>query len=316
VEDLRQSFILTFSEPVNTMSFREALGLSPSFPYGLQWNSDESEVQIHPLENLTAGKDLELSVSAGLSDKAGNEMVSDFSSTWSVSEPLNLVLEELRVQSSAEVLTAGTDRQFSIEKDDTLQALFNRKVLADERSALIEAEPPVPFIITWSSDFLSCSLSFDEPLRYGEVVDLLILDKKYRLVCDGAGSIPLQIGDIRFTPDTETEPFSILELNTSLSAIDSETACLDVQLLHSPLSVIDKTSFIDAFNITSTVLDFEYTRLDVISVPFSGESCLQIGMRIHDTGFPGTARISIDENLCDSLSNGLSENFAMTVNQP
>jgi Bacterial Ig-like domain len=315
ISNVRQPVSYIFSESIDPMTFRDALDISPSLEYRIEWSEKDGAVQIHPLENFSEGEEYKFSVKTQLQDLAGNKLEQEHISHYKITSKDELILESLVLESSSAELEVNVINEY-LEKNDFLHGRFSRSPDSDESYGLVRIQPDVSFNIHWDVECIGFTLYFTEALEYGEIYDLYILDRKYTVMCNGEGSLPIKIEALSFCPEEGVEPQQILSLNESLSAYDSDTAILEFTLSHSPLGDINQSSFMSAFSAESSVLSFKFISLERKEGPLPGQSLIKIKLKITDTAFPGTVRFSLDNTLHDSLENSLNEAWAMTVNQP
>lgn len=310
----RDSVTYKFSEPVDTLSFTRAFSISPDLLYHSVWDSDCREVSIELLEDCRTDREYLYRISSELTDRSGNSLTAPSETLYNSPVIETLAVDELFLtRSGTPVEVSDISEALMVEKDDSLTVRFNRGLSSEERYGLVSILPGIDFDQDWDSLFGELSITFPEPLSYGEVYEIIILENSYFLICSGEGSIPLNVESVRFKPDGESG-FRELTLNSSLGAVDSDNAVLEIEISRSPLSDISMTSFLESFSISSGVLSINFRTVNINSE--EDRARVQILMDVSGTGLPGTVTLSLDENLRDSLNNRLAKDWALTVLQP
>ncbi|GHT92877.1 hypothetical protein FACS1894140_5530 [Spirochaetia bacterium] len=141
---------LVFSGPVDTNSFTEALRLSPSITYVLEWNKDNSIVRIVPVKPLTEGTRYTITVSTALMDLSRNRLVSTFNSTFVYGVDRSPPLFYLRWESPS--MTAGDlvpgVLNGHILSDSKIKIFFNKKVSIESLAGFIGISPSLSITVT------------------------------------------------------------------------------------------------------------------------------------------------------------------------
>jgi len=318
--DTRQEILLVFSEPPDEMSLRESLSLSPDLLFTLDWLGDS--VKIRPLQDYAPGKEIRVSLSVSLKDRAGNAMERDVDLLFRTAEPVTAGIESLILQSTGEDLT-GTGINRGIEKNDVITGSVNRPLSEEERVSFVSMTPDASYDLRWDSSFEDFTLSFED-LAWQGYYDLEILENLYLLIADGEGSRPPDPLSLSFSTGG-SDPPRILSLNCALGAQVSSEAYLDFLFLRSQYGEINAFSFMDALTIDSAVLSFDTTGCEFFDggmspppavLPGTGESLIRVHLEITDTGLPGIVTFSLADTLCDSLDNTMTAPWSLTVNQP
>lgn len=327
LRDKRSPLTLLFSESINPMSFRTSYNLSPEISMELSWNAVGRSVTLTPLEDYQDGEDYKLTLSTEITDLAENPLSAEEILLFRVSELADPVVTSLSIAATGAVLaTEATAVNSGLEKDLTILGELDRSLSFEERSALINLQPSASFEFSWDTDFDSFTLSFTDPLEYGCHYELSIGEEKYILLIDGANSIPLSVNRAVFCPDSAAAVpvMNELSLNSSLGASESENAFLDLYLGHSAAAVIDESSFMDAFSLSSSVLSFENRAMDIYDgsqtpapapLPGPDETIVRISLKITNLLLAGTVTISLDDTISDSCDNSLTEGWSLTVSQ-
>lgn len=315
VINLRQPISYIFSESIDPMTFREALDISPSLDFRMEWSARDSAVQIYPLEDFSRGENYKFSINTQMQDLAGNKVKQEHYSHYEIASKDELILESLVLESSSAELELNEINE-NLEKNDRIHGRFSRSPDTDEIYGLVRIQPDVSFNIQWDNESTEFTLIFTENLEYAEIYTIYILDQKYIVKCNGEGSLPITIESLSFCPEEGVAAQRILSLNSSLSAYDSDSASLEFTLSHSPSGDINQSSFMSAFSAESSVISFHFLSFEIKEAPLPGQSLIKIKMKITDTSFPGTVRFSLDNTLHDSLGNTPNEAWALTVNQP
>lgn len=313
ISDLLQVFTITFSEPIEEISFHDSLEIAPLFKYSLEWADEGRSVTVHPLEALKEDREYCMTISTDLQDKAGNSLKQEFKACYKTVEREKLSMDSLVLDGSAENLSPG---HITVEKDARLLGRLNRSADPDERYGLVTIKPETAFVLNWDLQYADFKLDFSENLEYGESYELRIMDQLYTLLCSGEESIPIAVEAVTFCAEDGVAAPREMALNQPLGAYDSDSAYLEFLLSHSPSGDINQTLFMKAFSIDSPVLSFNFISLELEDTAASGRSVIRVNMEVSDTGFPGTVRFSLEDSLSDNCDNYLDTNWSMTVNQP
>lgn len=148
-----------FSEAIDAVTFRDAMGLTPSIPG--DWSLDHADVTatFTPRESWRPGIAYRLDIAAGLTDSCGNRMGQDYST----------------------VFTAGLDAEppvlLAVDAVDRDGACMMSLVLDDPSDTMV-------------TDNHGVEATWDLRLRFSEPVVLRTLAT--RLVCDGGPALLLQ----------------------------------------------------------------------------------------------------------------------------
>ena len=326
--DKREPLTLIFSEALDQMSFRSSYSLTPDINMDLSWNAAGNRVTLNPLEDYQDGENYELTLPTDISDLADNPLETEEVLLFRVSELAEPVLTSLTVAATGAALeTEASGPNTGLEKDMEILGVLDRSLHYEERSALISFLPSVSYDLSWNADFDSFTLGFNDHLEYGRYYEMTIGDGTYILLIDGAESVPLSVSGTVFCPDSTAgvPVMTALTLNSSMAAVDSVNAFLDLYLSHAAGAVIDIASFMDAFSLKSSVLSFENRAMEIYDgsqspapspLPGADETVVRISLGITDTNLPGTVTISLDDSVTDSYGNSLTESWNLTVSQP
>ncbi len=324
---LRETVHISFSEPVDRLSFYQACRVSPALLMQYIWNDDDSQVTLSPLEDYRENCEYSITISTALMDKENNSLSRDREFLFYTNGKGDMELLSLEVDGSGTALLwEDSGINLGLEKDTILIGTCNRTLTPDEQEQVLEIKPAVDFHLEWQDAYSRFRLSFAEPLEYGGYYEITSDDKKLVILVDGPKSSPLSVERVVFCPDsTLPDPaFHTLVLNGLLNASDSLHGILDFYIEKSSLSEIDLTSFLDALSISSSVVDWDFQSVSIwdetdtpVPFPNPGEdlSVLRVRTGVSWSGLGGTVQIKIDSALKDTLENHLEESWSLTVSQ-
>jgi hypothetical protein len=167
---------LYFSEAVDPPSLEEALGISPAFPYALQWEADYREVLILPLGALDFGKRYTISVSTALRDRSRNSMILPFTGSFLMEGGRLLPrfdLEWRNAAGSGPLLAAAPNP--GIPPDAELYLRFDPEVATESLAGFVEVRPSLGINIKTEGDSHSgAAIRFTRRPAWGETYTLII----------------------------------------------------------------------------------------------------------------------------------------------
>jgi hypothetical protein len=167
---------LRFSEPVDSSSFEEALRISPSPAYVIQWEGDYREAVIRPVKPLDMGKRYTISVSTALRDQSRNGMLLPFTSSFflgndrSAPEP---GLEWLKADAGGPLLRDQPNA--GLPPDAEFVISFSRDLAIESLGAYIETRPSLGLSISPEGDSRSrARISLARRPAWGESYTLIV----------------------------------------------------------------------------------------------------------------------------------------------
>jgi len=327
IDQVRQAVVIVFSESVSQESFYRSFSLSPELQGSYQWNADSTQVCFVPREDYKPGEEYRVRIGTELEDLSGNKLAEDCFFCFTLGaleqqEILGCTTEDGRLtllDLEASILNTG------IEKDDAFRIELRQPVEAAQRSSLISLSPAVSQELTWSEEFRCCRLGFSEPLVYGRVYELKVLENTYRFRIDGPRSLPPQVEGLTYCPDASLGVFQPLTLNCLLAVEPGAVACFDFAIRHAPAAEIDRGAFLTALSISvenaCLAIDQLSVQLSPVSPPpdpGAGEdTCIFRLTCILSPGLnpSGTVTFSLSTALRDSFGNHLSQPFTLMVNR-
>jgi hypothetical protein len=346
---------LCFSEAIDPLSFEEALRISPSFPYVIQWKADYQELSIRPLKPLAFGKRYTISISTALRDRSRNSMVLPFTSSF--------LLGDERLLPGFDLGWIGAGGSGALEPDVVntglpldaeLSISFDRDVAVESLASFVEIQPSLGISIKTEGDSHSTArICFSRRPEWGKAHTLIIRkgitalqggaiaeDLSYRLVFDAPGYMPP--GFLRgFFRDTghvlsaDTD-FDYLSLDVGefppTSTVVPADLCLVFTIPEAAAS-LSLSSAMTAFSINSSnncvhfsiktlrILDEAAYRLSAFNDPSleagtGKQICALIyGLEVENTEENGLIVFSIASSLADSLGNVLGRDIKITWNK-
>ncbi len=318
----REPISITFSEPMDRVSFLRAFSLSPDVTGTTAWDASGATVIFSPLEPYPAGVEMKVSIGTDAADLSGNTLPRQHRFRFTAGARPDLRVSDLTVSGTgALVLDTETGTQTGgIEKDDRFDIVFTEPVPPDHRSGILSCLPTIPYTLVWGTDFTTCRLTFDEPLGYGSTYELNIFEKRYRILVDGPRSLPIRVERVSFCNDIDAAVprYTDLSLNASVTVSGSSRAAFDFSLLHSQGAEIDTASFLESASVSSSVLpDLVITSIRTgepsgdSDVPGGAErTTVRLLCTVGSPVFAGIGRVSLEADLRDSFGNRLPEAWA------
>jgi hypothetical protein len=172
-----EEILIRFSEPVDSVSFEEALRISPSSNYVIQWDPDYREALIRPVKALSLGTRYTISVSTALLDRSRNGMVLPFTSSFFLGDDRSapeLSLEWVNA-SGRGPLADGGGPNTGLPPDAEFDLSFTRNVEIESLGAFIEVRPSLGINVRAERDSRTkARLSFTRSPSWGESCTLTV----------------------------------------------------------------------------------------------------------------------------------------------
>jgi hypothetical protein len=167
---------LRFSEPVDSFSFEEALRISPSPVYVIQWEGDYREAVIRPVKALAMGTRYSISISTALRDQSRNGMLLPFTSSFflgndrSAPEP---GLEWLKAGAGGPLLRDRLNT--GLPPDAEFVISFSRDLEIESLGAYVETRPSLGLSVSPEGDSRSrARISLARRPAWGESYTLIV----------------------------------------------------------------------------------------------------------------------------------------------
>jgi hypothetical protein len=331
----REPIWIQFSEAMDPADTLASFSLSPSLPGVFNWNTLEDTLQFTPLEDYRRGETYRVTLGKSAADREGNFLPEEYSFQFSV--PITDV-EVVSVTSRSgnrllSPVSPGTflDPSLEIEKDELFLIQLSSPLKPGERSSIVTLRPSIPYRIQWEEDRTSFVLTFSDPLRWGTVYEMEILQSTYRFLVNGPGSIPLRVCRIIYIQDTEENPPVREELlfARNYEFPTSSHGAFDVYISHGIGSSIELASFLSAVSIVSGngCLDIHLQRVEESPAnpapdpppsegdPLTQESVFRVYCTITSLFESGTVTICLDSDMKDNRKNHLEEKYTLVVNK-
>ncbi len=327
----RESIRIVFSEPIDEASFYSGFSLFPSTSGGFRWFSNGEEVHFLPLADYQFGGSYEVVLSQEISDRSGNRLEGDFQFCFRVQEVIEPSIVSVETVEGGRILPqsgGGIDPSLEIEKDERFLLTFSQGLSEERKIGLIKVDPHTTFTVTWNGENRSCILGFDEYLLWNRVYRMEVLGQIYTFVINGPKSMPITVTGISYCADLEAPPgidkFVPLQFAGNYDFGDSVAPAFDFHLHHAEGAQIDLGSFLKSLDIVIAPACISLMPLDIrISplavdpepLPAPEESVVRLLCTlIEDPAVSGTITFRLDTTLQDNLSNRLTEDFVLLIN--
>jgi hypothetical protein len=171
-----EEILLRFSEAVDPASLEEALRISPSFPYALQWEEDDRQLIIRPLGPLDFGTRYTVTISSALRDRSRNSMVLPFTSGFLVEGGRLTPRFELEWSGAAGggALSPGLTNR-GLSTDAELRVSFDTEVEIESLAGFVEAQPSLGISTdTKAGSRSQAAIRFGRQPAWGEHYTLIV----------------------------------------------------------------------------------------------------------------------------------------------
>ena len=168
---------ISFSKPVDTVTFEKALYISPAINYILRWDSTNTAVDIIPLKPLAEGIRYNLTLNTSLMDTSRNTLLTAFTSTFLYGLDRNSPEISIKWESpygASGPVFSGV-RNTNIPSDSDLIIEFDKRVSIDAISSFIEINPAISF--TTNPDLITkdkMRLKFNQIPEWGKSYTLKV----------------------------------------------------------------------------------------------------------------------------------------------
>jgi hypothetical protein len=222
-----KEILIRFSEPVDSVSFEEALRISPSPDYVIQWDPDCREALIRPVKPLSLGTRYTISISTALLDRSRNGMVIPFTSSFFLGNDRSapeLSLEWVNASGQGP-LTGGGGPNVNLPLDAEFDISFTRNVEIESLGAYIEIRPSLGISVKAERDSrVRARLSFTRNPAWGESYTLIVrkgIGTEGGWATGEDQSFLLVFDDPRFMPPRFLRGF--LDIRTEKKILSEET---------------------------------------------------------------------------------------------
>jgi len=145
-----EKITITFSKPIDTVSFERALSISPSITHVLEWNTENSVVDIVPIRPLVGGTRYTITINTTLTDIYRNALLTTFRSTFLYGldrDPPEAIVSWETPNGTSDSLVPDIVNQ-GIPSDSFFVIEFDKQVLIDAIVGFIQITPPIGFTVT------------------------------------------------------------------------------------------------------------------------------------------------------------------------
>jgi hypothetical protein len=196
---------IRFSEPVDPLSFEEALRISPSPSFVIQWEGDCREALIRPVKPLVMGKRYTITVSTALLDRSRNGMILPFSSSFFLGNGRGAPEISLEwLSGSAGAPLAEGRPNTGLPPDAEFIIGFSRDVDVESLGAYIESRPSLGLSVNAEGNSRSrARISLTRRPGWGESYTLIVrrgIGAEGTLETAGDLFFPLVFDEPRFMP--------------------------------------------------------------------------------------------------------------------
>lgn len=227
-----KEIIIEFSEPIDDVSFRNAISFSPSFDYVYSWEENNATVHIFPLAKLNRETRYEVKVSTKLMDKNRNTLLNEFRSTF-----VNYVDTDIPTftlsyddNGSSQLLTTEEINN-NIRANEKLTLTFSEQINIEYISSYIQIYPPLNLTITPDKNAGDkATIEFTKDMKWGNTYRLTLLhglkdlanneiktDCNYDLVFNNEDNRPIKIQKVLIDLKNPANDYAELEDYGSLS---------------------------------------------------------------------------------------------------
>lgn len=222
-----EEILIRFSEPVDSVSFEEALRISPSPDYVIQWDGEYREALIRPVKPLVFGTRYAISLSTALLDRSRNAMTAPFSSSFFLGDDRSapeLSLEWINAAGGGPLASGGEPNR-GLPLDAEIGIRFSRDLETESLGAYIEIRPSLGISVRGEKDSPSgARISFTRKPAWGESYTLIV---RKGISAEGSWATGedlaflLVFDDPRFMPPRFLRGF--LDIRTEKKVLSEET---------------------------------------------------------------------------------------------
>ena len=324
ISDYSKKIKLEFSEPLLPCSVYSSFSIFPDVKGYISLENENRNIVFTPLEKYTSGTDYTVSITDELSDLSGNSLCSKkeiFFSTAEEGETLLTWFGNSRMEEFKDITFLHVNT--FVEKNEKLYLIFDRMVTDKVKEAPFSIKPDIKYVSEWNPSLTEASISFNENLKYGEIYEITVNGKIYRLLINGPGSSPPVLNRIVYCEDSSAPVFEELKLNKGISFKTSENSFFDFYFTLADRAVINDSEIFTciSFKTLNGDLSVKPLRLENpqsgVLLPFPPPGTDEYVFRIECSIVDGTEvspfRIEISSDFKDSLFNTVDEKISLQV---
>jgi hypothetical protein len=180
---------LRFSEPVDPLSFEEALRISPSPSYVIQWEDDYREALIRPVKPLNMGERYSITISTALLDRSRNALVLPFTSSFLLGDDRAAPEPDLGWRTGTDAGPLSRDQpNTGLPPDAEFILSFSRDLAIESLGAYVEIRPSLGISMNAEGDSRRrVRISLTRQPGWGESYTLII---RRGIAADGSWESP------------------------------------------------------------------------------------------------------------------------------
>jgi hypothetical protein len=169
-----EEIAIRFSEPVDPVSFEEALRINPVPNYVIRWSGDNTEVRILPVKPLNLGTRYTISISTALLDTSRNSMILPFTSSFLLGDDRSAPSFSLAWAGSTAAVPLG-ELNSGLPPDAEFDISFTRNVDIESLGAYIEIRPSLGLSIKPERNSrVRARISFAQRPVWGKTYSLIV----------------------------------------------------------------------------------------------------------------------------------------------
>ncbi len=324
ISDSEQIINLEFSEPLMPDSVYSSFSIFPDIKGHLALDNGKTNIVFTPLEKYTPGSDYTVTVSDELSDLSGNRISSGKEIFFRVAEEDKAILTWFGSSGGTEFQdTAIICVNSGLEKNEKLKLVYDSAVPDKVRETPFSISPDVEYTSEWNTSSTEAVITFRESLKYNEIYEITLEEKKYRLLVNGSSSKPPVLNRIVYCEDSEAPVFVELTLNKGIPFKTSENAFFDFYFTLADTACLNDSDIFSCISFRTVNGDLSVNPLRVENPqsgnpapspdPVAGEYVFRIECSVTDGTEVSPFRIEISSDFRDSLSNRVEEEISIQV---
>ena len=324
ISDLEQILNLEFSESLLPDSVYSSFSIFPDVKGHLALNNSNKNIVFTPLEKYTAGTDYTVSLSEDLSDTSGNRIASKKEIFFHAAEETDASIIWLGNDSGTEYRnTSYINVNTGLEKNEKLRIIFNAGVSDNVKEKPFSIKPDTAYSSEWNTALTEAVISFQENLEYNEIYEIIIDDKTFRLIINGASSRVPVLNRIIYCEDSTAPVFKLLKLNKGINFKTSEKAFFDFYFTLADTALINDLDIFSCISFKTVNGDLSVKPLRIqnpqtgnpapLPAPEAGEYIFRIECSVTEGTAVSPFRIEINSDFRDSLDNKLKEKISMQI---
>ncbi|TVQ96883.1 MAG: hypothetical protein EA403_15535 [Spirochaetaceae bacterium] len=332
-----------FSVPMARDRMIEALSVTPSVRFTIQWLNEDHRIALSPSEPLLPGTSYSVKIAASATCRDGNSLAGDhvvYVSTPDRSVPAVVAITtnpggiQLTVPADdgSAAPPAGDATPPGVDATDGFVLQFTAPVPVEMRPGIAQFAPTVPAVLEWNSAMDTVTVTPRQPLVPGRRYELRVQERRYPFTVTGPPvpslsglAFSAHLGEYEHVLAVDGAVLTLIPgapLNTR-----TDHAALDVRITHAKSATIPIASFLQSlrlaarngtvsFTVRAVERDPADSPLAVTATDTTRDSVLRVHLSISRTGIEPFDLVTMElrSGLTDDLGNRLAVNEGRLMN--